>query len=73
MKTYYLLVNAAGVYVKDYDTFKDGGTGPEYFEADDGVVGMVEVGEKTKIAIYQLEDVVQCEGLVKTSSLPRRR
>lgn len=51
----------------------NGGTGPDYFEADDGVIGMVEVGEKSDIAIYELVDVVQCEGLVKTSSKPRRR
>lgn len=49
----------------------DGGTGPDYFEADDGVIGMVEVGEKSKIAIYQLVEVVTCEGLVKTSSTAR--
>lgn len=49
----------------------DGGTGPDYFEADDGVAGMVEVGEKTNIAIYQLVETVTCEGMVKTSSQRR--
>jgi hypothetical protein len=42
-----------------------------YFLADETVLGMVDVGEKRKVAIYQLVEVIQCEGMVETSR-PRR-
>lgn len=48
----------------------DGGTGPDYFVADEGLNGMVEVGETEKIAVYKLSHVEDVEGLVRVK--PRR-
>lgn len=48
-------------------------SGPaEYFIADDSIAGMVEMGSKTKIATYKLADIVECEGIVKTTPKKRR-
>jgi hypothetical protein len=50
----------------------DGGSGPDYFEAGEDTVGMVETGVKTKIAVYRLEGEVMCEGVIKTTPIKRR-
>ena len=51
------------VFVK----FEDGGTGPDYLCASADIEGMVDVGSKQKVAIYRLESMVECEGVVKTT------
>ena len=48
------------------------GTGPDWFEAQENITGMVEVGETTRIAVYTLSHINDAEGLVKIHP-PRRR
>lgn len=51
----------------------DTDTDTEYFVADEGIDGMVEVGQKVQIALYQLVEVNTAEGLVKVHPPARRR
>jgi len=53
--------------------YEDGGSDPEYLAASDDVIGMVDVGDKTRVGIYRLESTVECEGIVKTTAVPKRR
>ncbi len=43
----------------------DGAKGEEYFVADSDIIGMVDVGQKEKIGVYQLVGITFAEGVVK--------
>lgn len=43
---------------------EDGGTGPEYFNPAEDVADLMEVGQKSKIAVYQLVEVGEAKGVV---------
>ena len=45
--------------------------GESYFVADADVVGLVDVGEKRKIGIYQLVEIGEIEGVVHTRGISK--
>ena len=46
----------------------DGEKGEEFFLADSDIIGMVDVGQKVKIGVYQLVETTSAEGVVKVAS-----
>lgn len=52
------------------------GSGNEYFDPHRSVDTMVDAGEKAKVGIYQLREVVEAQGsvtVVKTRPVKRKR
>jgi hypothetical protein len=53
------------VYVK----FEDGGDGPDYLNIGESLIDMIRTGEKAKIAVYELKEVGDAEGVVNAPKL----
>lgn len=45
---------------------------PDFFVADDDTVGFVEVGQKVKVAVYQLVEIGEIEGVARSTFKKRR-
>lgn len=50
----------------------DGDRGEEYFVADDDLYGLAEMGETTKIAVYDLVEVTEAKVMVETKKVRAR-
>ena len=59
------MVKANGLPTTLYVKVESGGTGPDYFAADELPDDLVEMGETAKIGIYKLKRVKTWRGVAK--------
>lgn len=55
-----------------YVKVEDGGTGPDYFNPDESLLNLTEMGTRHTIGIYKLTGTTVVEGVVSTGQSKRR-